>query len=71
MPDAKGKIPEPPPLAELTKEARERIEAMGDELDRATADMEALEELGMDMSRLREHIEWSRHAREIVLKRFK
>ncbi|GAH58862.1 unnamed protein product, partial [marine sediment metagenome] len=38
MPDAKGKIPEPPPLAELTKDARDRLDKMGEELDRATAD---------------------------------
>lgn len=60
--------PDPTPLVELTKEARAEIEKMGDDLDRAEAVFDDFEELGLDVSKVRERIAWSRKARDIVLK---
>ncbi|GAJ00425.1 unnamed protein product [marine sediment metagenome] len=60
----------PDPLASLTIEAREHIDAMEAELDRATTDLAALKELGLDVSRLEEKINWAKHAREVILKTF-
>lgn len=70
-----AKQPEPQkevePLAELTAEGLKHIEAMGAELDESIKRIEDLEGLGFDMSRLKEHIEWSKKARDVVLKAFK
>lgn len=57
------------PLAELTAEARAHIEATKAEMDEADKDLDALEELGLDVSKLREKIAWGRKAREVILKR--
>jgi len=69
---AKNEKPTPdvPPLAELNAEALKHLEEMEKELDRAALDIEALESLGLDQSRLKEKIEWGRKAREVILKRF-
>lgn len=58
------------PLAELTEEGRKHIEDMGAELEESIKRIEDLESLGIDMSRLREHIEWSKKAKDVVLKSF-
>lgn len=57
------------PLAELTAEARKNVEEMGAELERAEKDVAALDELGLETSRLKERIAWAKHAREVILKR--
>jgi len=48
----------------------EHIDAIKGELDKASADLEGLEELGIDTSRLREKINWGYKAREVILKTF-
>jgi len=57
------------PLAELTEESRRHIDEMGAEMDRASDDLDAVEELGLDVSRLRERLEWSKRARKTILER--
>ena len=57
------------PLVTLTADAKIEIEKLGKDLERSEQDMTALEELGLDVSRLRDKIEWAKKAREIVLKR--
>ena len=57
------------PLVTLTADAKIEIEKLGKDLERSEADMSVLEELGLDVSRLRDKIEWAKKAREIVLKR--
>lgn len=63
-------IPEDEPLAELKQDTLDHLDSVKGELDRATADLDALEELGIDTSRLRAKIEWGHKAREVILKRF-
>ncbi len=58
------------PLVELSKDTLEHIDGIKKELDTASGDLDALEELGIDTSRLREKINWGYKAREVVLKRF-
>lgn len=57
-------------LATLTDEAVKSLENIRGELDRAEANLDALEELGLDVSRLRERVAWGRKAREVILKQF-
>ena len=57
------------PLATLTNEAKKHIDEMGAELDRATGDLDALDELGIDTTRLRHQVDWGKKAREVILKR--
>ena len=59
----------PDPLVQLTAEARENIDKMKASLEKADGDMDALEELGIDVSRLREKVAWGKKAREVILKR--
>lgn len=61
----------PPPLAELRDEAVDHLDAIKAELDEAAKDLDALEKIGMDVSRLRERVEWGKRARDIILDRFK
>ncbi len=58
------------PLATLKEDTLEHIEAIKVELDRANADLDALEEIGIDTSRLREKIQWGYKARSVILDRF-
>ena len=60
---------EPAPLAELTAEAKKHIADMKGEIESAEADLDALEEIGLDVSVLREKAKWAKHAREVILKR--
>ena len=60
-----------PPLADLRDEAVDHLDAIKGELDEAQKDIEALEKIGMDVSRLRERIDWGYKARDIILERFK
>ena len=57
------------PLIGLTDEARAHLESIAAELDEAEKDLDAMDEIGVDSSRLRERIEWGRKAREVILKR--
>jgi len=57
------------PLVKLTEDAKKEIDKLGKDIDRSEQDMLALEELGLDVSRLKDKISWARKAREIVLKR--
>jgi len=61
---------EPDPLADIRKEAVDHLEAIGSELDEAEKDLDALEKIGVDTSRLRERIAWGRNARDVITKRF-
>jgi len=63
-------IKDPAPLADLTEEAVKHLDAIGGELDEAEKDLDALSEIGMDVSRLRERIDWGRKARGIIMKRY-
>ena len=58
------------PLLTLNREALDHLESIKAELDQATGDLDALEELGVDTSRLRERIAWGYKAREVILRRF-
>ena len=58
------------PLASMTAETMEHIDAIKVELDKARADLDSLDELGLDTSRLREKINWGYKAREVILKTF-
>lgn len=66
-----SKIPsgEPDPLVSLTAEAKEHIEKLDVELTRVEGDLAAMEELGLDTSRLKERVEWARKARKVILER--
>lgn len=60
----------PSPLADMRKEAVDHLDAIGGELDEAEKDLDALEKIGVDVSRLRERIAWGRNATEVITKRF-
>lgn len=71
MATTRGKvIPETEPLADLTQDTLDHIDGVKKELDSAVGDLEALESLGIDTSRLREKIDWGYKAREVILKQF-
>ena len=59
------------PLHDVSAETIKSMEAIGAELDIAQGDIEALEKIGMDVSSLKERLDWGRKAREIILERFK
>jgi len=65
-----AKTNEPQPLADLRQDAVDHLESIKGELDEAGKDLDALEELGIDTSRLREKIAWGYKARDVILKRF-
>jgi hypothetical protein len=70
MAEKKNNTPEARPFAELTEEAIRHLEDIGAELDTAQGDLEALEKIGLDTSRLKERIAWGKHARSVLLERF-
>ena len=59
------------PLHDISTETIASLEAIKGELDKAQADIEALEKIGMDVSRLKERLDWGYKARDIILERFK
>lgn len=61
---------EPDPLATLTTEARQHIENLETEIRRVEGDLDAMDELGLETSILRERVEWAKKARKIILDRF-
>ncbi len=66
-----NKVPPPTRLfAELSEETLRHLEDIGGELDEATGDLDALDELGMDTSRMRDRVAWAKKAREVILQRF-
>jgi len=65
-----AKTNETQPLADLRQDAVDHLDAIKGELDEATKDLDALEEIGIDASRLREKIAWGYKARDVILKRF-
>ena len=67
---AQNKTPGPEaPFAGLRSETIAHLESIKKELDEASEDLDALEEIGMDVSRLRERVNWGYKAREIITKR--
>jgi len=63
-------VKDPEPLASLTEDTLQHMDGIKGELDQASKDLESLEELGIDTSRLREKIQWGYKARETILKTF-
>jgi len=63
-------VNETAPLADLRQEAVEHLDAIKGELDEAGKDLDALEKIGLDVTRLRERVDWGHKAREIILERF-
>jgi len=61
-------MPENDPLISIKEEVREKIEALGAELDESERVISALEEIGMDMTKMKEHLATSRKMRDVVLK---
>jgi len=59
------------PFGDLSKETIAHLDAIGAELDKVEARIKALEEIGMDVSRLREQLEWGRKARDVILRSHK
>jgi hypothetical protein len=59
------------PLHDVSMETMRSLDAIGKELELAEGDIAALEKLGMDVSRLKERVEWGKRAREIILERLK
>lgn len=68
MAEKKTNPPAVDPFAGLTEEARKHIEGIDTELDKAERGIEAMEEIGMDVSRDRERLAWGRKTRDVVLK---
>lgn len=62
--------PEAGPFASLDAETRKHIESLESELIRARGDLDAMEELGLETSALRERVDWAEKARKIILERF-
>jgi len=58
------------PLINMTEEAVKHLDAIKAELEEATKDLDALEKIGLDVSRLRERVDWGFKARDIIMDRF-
>jgi len=68
---AQSKNPvETAPLADLRAEAVAHLDSIKGELDEAEKDLDALEKVGLDVTRLRERVAWGKKAREIILERY-
>lgn len=63
-------IQEADPFATLDSETRKHIENLEGELIRARGDLDAMDELGLDTTGLRERVNWAEKARKIILDRF-
>lgn len=57
------------PLARLTEESKINVAEMKAELDRAEADLEALERLKLDVTAMRERVRWGREAVKVIEER--
>lgn len=58
------------PLDSLKDEALGNLDAMKDELDKASERITAFEEMGMNVDSLKEKINWAYKARDILLKTY-
>lgn len=63
-------IPPTPPFADIRAETIENLDAVKEQLEEAEKDIEVLTKLGMDVSRLKERVEWGKKARDLMLKRY-
>jgi len=59
-----------PPLVELTAEARKHIEGLEVEITRVEGDLKAMQDLGLDTSKLQVHLDFAKKARLVILDRF-
>jgi len=60
-----GQLPDP--LVTLKKEAREKIDALEGDIAAAEKLMEAMSELGVDVTADRERLDWAKRARQVIL----
>ncbi len=58
------------PLSDLRAETIAHLDSIKGELDEAVKDLDALEKIGLDVTRLRERVDWGYNARKIILERF-
>jgi len=57
-------------LGELSQTALESLDALAAELDEVEKDADALDSVGFDTSRIREHIASGRKIRDVIVSRF-
>jgi hypothetical protein len=57
------------PLSKLTTDAKKNLDDMKAQLDAAEVDLNDLDELGFDTTRLRERLDWGRKAHSVLSKR--
>jgi len=62
-------LPDIDPLISLNAEARKHIEDMGSHIEKSYGDLDAMDELGLESSKLRAMLDWTKKAREIILDR--
>ena len=55
---------------QITDEAAQHLVAMKDELDKATADLKVLEQTGIDVTVLKERVDWGYKTVDILSKHF-
>lgn len=60
----------PRSLVKLTPEQKLRLEELEGEFEAADADLDAFEEIGMDVSKMKEMLAYSMKARRVLLARF-
>jgi len=58
------------PFASLSAETLKHLDDIEGELNAAEEGLKGLKELGIDVSRLQEKIDWGKKAREVILKQF-
>jgi len=58
------------PIVTLTDEMKKRLMAEENDIARAEKSIKAMEEIGMDMTELKEKLEWSKTVRAMLLKEF-
>jgi len=58
------------PLVELTAEALKHIKGLDVEIERVKGDLKAMNELGLDTSKLQVHLDFAEKARKVILERF-
>ena len=66
-----AKVNNTDPLVTLTDEALKHLEAIKGEIEASKANLDALEEIGIDTSRLRDKIAWAEKARDVILRTMK
>lgn len=58
------------PYGTIRDETIAHLDAVKAELDEAVKDLDALEKIGLDVSRLRERVDWGYKARAVILERY-